>query len=111
MLYNVHKRDIPKASAVLADAFHDDPLWNKLFEGESHLELKFRAFSEIPLRYCDTFGEVYATSENLEGIAAWVPGHLSSMTMWRIIRSGAIFPGMRIGAKVGEKNGAYFWST
>lgn len=103
MLYNIHKRDIPKASAVLADAFQHDPLWNKFFEGESHLELKFRACFETPLRLCYTFGEVYATSKQLEGIAAWVPGELSSITMWRMIRSGAIFPGMRIGVKAGKK--------
>ena len=103
MLNNIHKRDIPKASAVLADAFQHDPLWNKFFEGESHLERKLRACFETPLRLCDTFGEVYATSKHLEGIAAWVPGHLSYITMWRMIRSGAIFAGMRIGVKAGKK--------
>ena len=35
MLYKIHKTDIPKASAVLADAFQHDPLWNKFFKGES----------------------------------------------------------------------------
>ena len=103
MLHKIHKKDIPKASAVLADAFQHDPLWNKFFEGESHFDLKFRACFETPIRFCYTFGEVYATSKNLEGIAAWVPGNLSYMTMWGMIRSGAIFPGIRMGAKAGKK--------
>ena len=40
MLHKIHKRDIRKASAVLADAFQHDPLWNKFFEGEFHLDRK-----------------------------------------------------------------------
>jgi ribosomal protein S18 acetylase RimI-like enzyme len=103
MLYNIHKSDIPKASAVLADAFRHDPLWDTFFEGESHREGKLRACFESPIRYCYTFGEVYASSENLEGIAAWVPGNLSYMTMWRMIRSGAIWAGIRIGMNAGKK--------
>jgi len=103
VLYKIQKKDIPKASEVLADAFQYDPLWNRFFEGESHLDLKFRACFETPIRFCYTFGEVYATSKNLEGIAAWVPGNLSYMSMWRMIRSGAIFSGMKMGAKAGKK--------
>jgi len=103
MLYKVQRKNILKASAVLADAFQHDPLWNKIFEGESNIDLKFRACFEIPIKFCYKFGEVYATSKNLEGIAAWVPGNISHMTMWRMIRSGAIFPGMKIGAKAGKK--------
>lgn len=108
MLYKIRKKDIPKASAVLADAFRYDPLWNKFFEHESNIELKFRACFEIPIRFCYKFGEVYATSKNLEGIAACVPGNLSYMTMWRMIRCGAIFAGMRIGANAGKKMAPVF---
>jgi len=108
MLYKIHKRDIPKASAVLADAFQHDPLWNTFFEGASHRDRKFYAFSETPIRFCYTFGEVYATSQHLEGIAAWVPGHLSYMTMWRMIRSGAIVSGIKIGAKAGKNMATIF---
>ena len=61
-----------------------------------------------PIRYCYKYGEVYATSNNLEGIAAWVPGSISEFTTWRMIRSGAIFPGIRMGAKIGKKMGPVF---
>ncbi len=108
MLDKIHKRDIPKASAVLADAFQHDPLWNKFFEGEPNIDLKFRACFETPIRYCYKFGEVYATSKNFEGIAACVPGHLSYMSMWRMIRSGAILPGIRMGVKAGKKMAPVF---
>ena len=38
MLYRVQKRDITRVGKVLADAFQCDPLWNKIYEGESDLE-------------------------------------------------------------------------
>ena len=38
MLYRVHKGDVTRAGKVLADAFQHDPVWNKIFEGESNLE-------------------------------------------------------------------------
>jgi len=63
MLYRVHKGDITRAGKVLADAFQYDPVWNKIFEGESNLETKYPAFFEIPVRHCLKYGEVYALSE------------------------------------------------
>ncbi|MFP4416313.1 MAG: GNAT family N-acetyltransferase [Chitinispirillaceae bacterium] len=103
MLYTLQKKNIGKASEVLADAFKHDPVWLKLFEGQKKFDEKFRAFFEIPVRYCMKYGEVYATSENLEGIAAWIPGHLADMPLWRIIVSGAIGPGLRMGKRPSKK--------
>jgi len=102
-LYKLQKKDIPKVGAVLADAFQHDPVWKKVFEGESKIDQKFCAFFETPIRYCLKYGEVYTISENLEGIAAWVPGDLADMTVWRLIRSGAIRSGMKMGAKLAKK--------
>lgn len=101
-LYKVQKKDILEASAVLSDAFKHDPLWNKIFEGESNIKEKFCTFFETPIRYCLKYGEVYSTSEDLEGIIAWVPGDLSDMKLWRIIRSGTFMTGMKM-ARFGKK--------
>lgn len=102
-LYKLQKKDIPKVGAVLADAFQHDPVWKKVFEGESKIDQKFCAFFETPIRYFLKYGEVYTISENLEGIAAWVPGDLADMTIWRLIRSGDIRSGMKMGAKIAKK--------
>ncbi|MDZ7725795.1 MAG: GNAT family N-acetyltransferase [candidate division KSB1 bacterium] len=108
MLYEIQKKDIPKAGVVLADAFQFDPLWNKIFEGEANLEAKFRACFETPVRFCYKYGEVYAPSDNLEGIAAYVPGSHSNMTPWRMLLSGAFLSGMRMGTHVGRKMAPVF---
>ena len=70
MLYRVQKKDISKSVKVLADAFRHDPVWNKIYERESDIEKRFRAHFEVPVRYCLKYGEVYATSEDLEGVVA-----------------------------------------
>ena len=102
MIKKLNKKEIYKASTVLADAFQDDPLWNKLFEGEEDLEIRFRNFFEVPLRFCMKYGEVWSTSDEYEGVAAWVPGKLSYMTFWRMIQSGSIIPAMKMGSKIGK---------
>ena len=109
-LYRVQKKDIPKAGAVLADAFQHDPFWIKLFEGEAKTKIDqiVGAFYESSTRYCLRYGEVYATSEHLEGIVAWVSGDLADMTIWRQIRSGAFVTGMKamiMGTRLGRKMG------
>ena len=63
MLYRVQKGDIPRVGRVMADAFQRDPLWNKICEGESDFEKRFRALFEVPVRFCLRYGEVYAPSK------------------------------------------------
>jgi hypothetical protein len=82
-LYKLKKKDIRSVGPILKNAFQHDPVWNKLFEGEKTAEKKLSAFFEVPVRFCMKFGEVYASSENFEGIAAWVPGDRGEMTIRR----------------------------
>jgi ribosomal protein S18 acetylase RimI-like enzyme len=105
-LYGLRKKDIPKADAVLTDAFRDDPLWTKVL-GKSRTNQK-RGLFEVPIRYCLRYGEVYATSENLEGIITWVPGGLANMPIWRLVRSGAIWSGLKMAVQLYSKLGPVF---
>ena len=105
-LYPVQKKDIRRAATVLADAFRHDPVWNAIL-GDATPEQRAYAF-ETPVRYGLTYGEVYAPSENLEGVAVWLPGALADMTVWRILRSGALWAGMKLGAGVARKMGPIF---
>ncbi len=93
-LYKIHKEDIKRAALTLADAFQKDPIWKRLFKEGISLEQQGVLY-ESPVRYCYHYGEVYATSKQMEGIFAWLPGHLSDMNLWRLIRSGSILPGIR----------------
>jgi ribosomal protein S18 acetylase RimI-like enzyme len=102
-LYRLTPRDALRAGEAMADAFVDDPVWRRLFEGESGLERKYQAFFEVPIRHCLKYGQVLATSENLEGIAACVPGEYADITFRRILRSGALGSAMRMGMTAGRR--------
>ena len=108
MLYRVQKRDISRAGKVLTDAFQHDLLWIKICEGEPDLQKRFRAIFDTAIKYCLKYGEVYASSEKLEGVIAWVPGKYADMPVWRMIRSGAMVAAMRMGSNVAKKMGLVF---
>ena len=105
-MHPVQKRDLPQAAAVLVDAFEHDPVWKSILSDATPTQ-RIAAF-EAPLRYCLKYGQVCAPSEDLEGVAAWVPGHLSLMTPWRMLRSGAMWAGLRMGWEAAKKMGPIF---
>ena len=100
-LYTLETKDIPYAVEVLFDAFQHDPVFNAIFEG-AELEQR-KAFNETPLRYCMKYGQVCAPSEDLEGVAGWVRGKHATMSPWRMLVSGAIWPGLRMGGKYSQR--------
>ena len=109
-LYRVQKQDAPKAGAVLADAFRDDPIWKLFFKAGTGFDQRGIMF-ESPIRFGLTYGEVYAPSDQLEGIAVWLPGEQADMTVWRLLRSGALIAGlkaMRVCTKLTRKQGRIF---
>lgn len=111
MLYRIQKGDIMQASKVLADAFQHDPIWNKICKGEPDIEKRFPAFFEGGVGYCLKYGEVYAPSEDLEGVMGFVPGKYADMTWWRAIRGGTIGVGMRMGLSGAAKMAIIFKSV
>ncbi len=90
-LYKIKKKDIKKAASVLGNAFSDNPMWKEIFNDED----KNRVITEIMLRFCLKYGNIFSTSDNFEGVMAIAP-HDKDMNLWRIIRSGAFFLSMKL---------------
>lgn len=107
-LYKLTKRDVKSASFMLAKAFYNDPAWIFVFPDENEREKKMPIVYEIPLRYGIKFGEVYAPSPVLEGVAIWNPGLKADMTFWRLLKAGAIIPSLKLGQKVGKRINSVF---
>jgi ribosomal protein S18 acetylase RimI-like enzyme len=103
--YLLEKRDIENASIVLANAFTNDPLWSLIITDDVDNTKLALAF-QVPLLFALRYGIIYATSENLEGIAVWLPHKYADMSFWGIIRSGAILPALKLGKEIGKKMGA-----
>ncbi|MEA1884102.1 MAG: GNAT family N-acetyltransferase, partial [Thermotogota bacterium] len=97
-LYKLEKRDIQKASLVLADAFKNDPLWSKTIGNENKAK-GYSVMAEMILKYCLKYGQIYAPSDNYEGIMAFSQSDTSYMTFGRLLKSGGIIPLLKFGFK------------
>jgi ribosomal protein S18 acetylase RimI-like enzyme len=89
-LVRLTKSDLARGIEVLIDAFWDDPL-NLYFipEGENRRKM-FTEYLQFRLRFAIKYGEVYSTSSDFEGIAAWFPPGMSDMTNSRMMRVGGL---------------------
>ncbi len=108
MLYPIQKADIQRASRILADAFQNDPIWSAICDGESNTDKRRRAIFEIPLRQALAYGEAVATSAELEGIVAWIPGAHLDLGVWQLFRIGGLSAATRMGGRVAKKAGDAF---
>lgn len=87
-LVRLTKGQVKPAAEMMARAFHDYPLSAFFFPDDSEREKKQPVTFQSVLRYGVLYGEVYATSPNLEGVAVWLPHDKAHRTLWRNIRSG-----------------------
>jgi ribosomal protein S18 acetylase RimI-like enzyme len=102
-LYKIQKKDIKNSCQVLGTAFHDDPAWIHVIPDEVERKKKLPIVFEYVVRYSLKYGEVYAPTENLEGIAAWVPHTTVEKSLWRLIRSGAFRTALKMGSEIGNR--------
>ena len=83
----LNKSHIKPATEVLTRAFRNDPMSKYFFADELKREKRLPHLFQYILSYCVRYGEVYATSSDLEGIAAWLTSDNHPMAFWRLIRS------------------------
>lgn len=88
----VHLSDssFERAVDVLTRSFWDDPLSVYLFPDEAKRKRFLPAFFEFRLKQGQLYGEVYNTSDEVEGVAIWIPYTTINSTLWRIIRTGGL---------------------
>ena len=86
-LVRLNKSDIQPAVEVLVRAFRDYPLLKYFFPDELERKRIAPYFFQYILNYGVRYGEIYATSPNLEGVAVWLTSDKYPMTFWRSIRS------------------------
>ena len=85
-IYRLEKDDVERAARILARAFGNDPLTLHAFSEEERSEENLYYFFLIPLKYCLRYGEVYAPSFDIEGVALWLTSDKYPVTFWRMLR-------------------------
>ena len=97
-LVRLQKSHIKPAAKVLARAFQEHPIFVYFIPDESKRRDKLHYIFEKGVLYGVLYGEVYATSPNLEGITILLPSETADMTLWRLVRVGMLFLFFRLGA-------------
>lgn len=97
------REDIPQATESLAAAFHDYPLLIHAASDPARRARLSRAFCGVALHYAVRWGEVYATSTRLEGVAAWVAGEHFPMTGPKALRAVPLRYGISLARHGGSR--------
>jgi len=96
-LVRLTKSDLARGAELLVDAFWNDPLSLHFIPDCEDRRRLFSEYMSFRLRFAIMYGEVYSTSPDFEGIAAWFPPGKSNMTNFRLMRAG----GLRLGRILG----------
>ncbi|MBY9013939.1 MAG: GNAT family N-acetyltransferase [Candidatus Lokiarchaeota archaeon] len=91
-LYQLQKKDLEKAIDVFVNAYSDDPMFEKFIKEED----KRRAQFKIMTKFCMKYGNVYSSSDNIEGVMAIVSHDKGDMTGLKVFLSGGFFLGLKL---------------
>ncbi len=83
-LYRVKKQDLPRCSAVLARAFYDYPMYRHVLGGKHTLE-NMKTATRFFVTYAYHYGEVYAPSQDIQGVLCTVDYRNHRMTLFRLL--------------------------
>ena len=86
-LIRINKDSAESAVKVLSRAFENYPLLQYYFPNNLNREKMSSNFLALVVYSGIRYGEVYATSSNLEGIAIWIPSNNYPVTFWKMLRS------------------------
>jgi ribosomal protein S18 acetylase RimI-like enzyme len=88
---------VGEAGLVLARAFHDDPFEMWLLPDDSKRARVLAWFSEVWVRYCWKYGQVYTTAGKVEGVAAWLPPGRFPASRLRLMVMGMVLAPLKLG--------------
>ncbi len=98
-LLKLSKSEIKPAVDMLTRAFWDDPLTVHLFPDQDVRKKLFPILTKFRLKQGLKYGEVYATSSKVEGLALWKHSDSVDNTLWEILRLAGLRPIMAMGRK------------
>jgi len=102
-LFRIEKAHIKPAAAVIARAFQDNAIFAHCMPDADTRKRILHHLFQFRLRCGVLYGEVYAISPKLEGIAVWVPSENVQMTPWRMLRAGGLGFYLKAGDKLATR--------
>ncbi len=104
----LQKAEIKQAARVMARAFYDEPISRHAYPDLARREKKLPYVYEFLLRYAHRYGQIFVTSEKIEGLAAWIYLEKVSSSLGQLFVSGAIIPLLKMGIRASRNMRPYF---
>ena len=88
-LFRLNKSHVKRAGEMTARAYFDDPGISYFFPNPEKMKKNLHYIYDMPIKLSIIYGEVYAPTPNIEGIAGWQyhDGKFNT-PVWGAIRSG-----------------------
>jgi len=86
-LLRLTRKDRDAGAAVLGRAFTEYELLRYYFQDEAERHAVAVTFGFVALSVCLKYGEAYASSAKMEGVAAWLPPGKAPFGGWQVIRT------------------------
>jgi ribosomal protein S18 acetylase RimI-like enzyme len=86
-LFRLSLKERAAGAAVLGRAFTEYELLRHYFPDESERHAAADRLGLLTVSICLKYGEVYGTSEKMEGVATWLPPGTGPLGGWQIMRS------------------------
>ena len=102
-LFRIKKYHIKPAAAMVARAFQDNAVFVHCIPDADKRKRILNYLFQFRLRCGVLYGEVYALSSKLEGIAVWVLSEHVQMTPWQMLRAGGLGFYLKAGDKLAAK--------
>jgi len=100
--HRLEKDDIERVAEMLTRAFYDDPLTLYAYSDEERESGNLHYFFQFPVRYCLRYGEGYAPTSDIEGVALWLPSSKYPITFWRTLRTASLWFMLKMMRKIGS---------
>jgi GNAT superfamily N-acetyltransferase len=88
MLYQIQKSDLEKASSVLSKSFIDYPIFVSILPNEEYRRKKLQYLFHFLVTLGLLNGEVWAPSNDLEGVSIWIDSSSTKASVGRILMHG-----------------------
>lgn len=103
-LLRLTDKHLDEASTAFSEIFRDYPLFSYMVEDPAARPRIYPYFFRLMVKHTIKFGEAYATSDNMEGIALWLPSERSDISLWSNLMNGGIDLLLKAGIKVAYRS-------
>ena len=89
-LYKLKRKDKKRAVEVFSKAFYSEPLYQYLFPDKNTRQKFLTHIFNFNVSYGLLFGEIYAPSPKIEGLAIWYRSNRYKMNIIKLLRAGGL---------------------